>query len=131
LQRWVRDLNTFYRGEPAMHVLDCDQAGFAWIDCCDAENSVISLLRKSRNPNDTIAIVGNFTPVPRLNYQIGVPRGGFWQEILNSDAPLYGGSGQGNFGGMDAVPVPCHGRDYMLTVTVPPLGLVAFKRRTS
>ncbi len=129
LQRWVRDLNTFYRGEPAMHVLDCDPAGFEWIDCCDAETSVLSLLRKSRSPNDTLAIVCNFTPVPRHNYQIGVPQGGFWQEVLNSDAPLYGGSGQGNFGGTAAVPVPCHGRDYMLTITVPPLGLVAFKRK--
>jgi 1,4-alpha-glucan branching enzyme len=129
LQRWVRDLNTFYRGEPAMHVLDCDPAGFEWIDCCDAETSILSLLRKSRSPNDTLAIVCNFTPVPRHNYQIGVPQGGFWQEVLNSDAPLYGGSGQGNFGGTAAVPVPCHGRDYMLTITVPPLGLVAFKRK--
>jgi 1,4-alpha-glucan branching enzyme len=86
-------------------------------------------LRKSRSPNDTIAIVGNFTPVPRYNYQIGVPQGGFWEEVLNSDAPLYGGSGQGNLGGVESVPVPCHGRDYMLTVTVPPLGMVAFKHR--
>jgi 1,4-alpha-glucan branching enzyme len=130
LQRWVRDLNTFYRGEPAMHALDCDAAGFEWIDCCDAETSVLSLLRKSRSPNDTLAIVCNFTPVPRHNYQIGVPQGGFWQEVLNSDAPLYGGSGQGNLGGVTAVPVPCHGREYMLTLTVPPLGLVAFKRKT-
>jgi len=129
LQRWVRDLNTFYRGEPAMHVLDCDPAGFEWIDCCDAETSVVSLLRKSRAADDTIAIVCNYTPVPRHNYQIGVPQGGHWQEVLNSDAPLYGGSGQGNFGGVDAAPVPCHGRDYMLTITVPPLGMVAFKHR--
>jgi 1,4-alpha-glucan branching enzyme len=112
-----------------MHVLDCDAAGFEWIDCCDAESTVISLLRKSGSPNDTLAIVCNFTPLPRYNYQVGVPQGGFWQEVLNSDAPLYGGGGQGNFGGVEAVPVPCHGRDYMLTVTVPPLGLVAFKRR--
>jgi 1,4-alpha-glucan branching enzyme len=129
LQRWVRDLNTFYRGEPAMHVHDCNPAGFEWIDCCDAEASVLSLLRKSNSANDTLAIVCNFTPVPRYNYQIGVPEGGFWQEVLSSDAPLYGGNGQGNFGGVASVPVPCHGRDYMLTLTVPPLGLVAFKRR--
>ncbi|MHB1422672.1 MAG: 1,4-alpha-glucan branching protein GlgB [Gemmataceae bacterium] len=129
LQRWVRDLNTFYRGEPAMHVFDCDPSGFEWIDCCDAEASVLSLMRKGRSPNDSLAFVFNFTPIPRHNYQIGVPHGGFWQEVLNSDAPLYGGSGQGNLGGGEAVPVPCHGRDYMLTITVPPLGLVAFKRR--
>ena len=106
----MRDLNTFYRGEPAMHVLDCDPAGFEWIDCCDAETSVVSLLRKGRSPNDTIAIVCNFTPVPRHNYQIGVPQGGLWEEVLNSDAPLYGGSGQGNLGGVarrpGAVPRP-------------------------
>jgi len=127
LQRWVRDLNTFYRGEPAMHSLDCDPAGFEWIDCCDAEGGVISLLRKGRKPEDTIAIVGNFTPVPRYDYQIGVPRGGRWAEVLNSDAPLYGGSGQGNLGGVDAIPMAYHGRDYHLAITVPPLGMVAFK----
>jgi 1,4-alpha-glucan branching enzyme len=130
LQRWVRDLNTFYRGEPAMHRLDCDATGFEWIDCCDAETSTISLLRKSKAEDDTLAIVCNFTPVPRTNYQIGVPRGGFWEEVLNSDAPLYGGSGQGNLGGLHTAPVPCHGRDYMLTITVPPLGMVVFKRRS-
>jgi 1,4-alpha-glucan branching enzyme len=129
LQRWVRDLNTFYRGEPAMHVFDCEATGFEWIDCCDSEASVLSLLRKSRSADDTLAVICNFTPISRHNYQVGVPQGGFWQEVLNSDAPLYGGSGQGNLGGVDAVPVPCHGRDYMLTVTVPPLGMVAFKRK--
>ncbi len=129
LKRWVRDLNTFYRGEPAMHELDCDPAGFEWIDCCDAEASIISLLRKGRSPDDVVVIVCNFTPVPRHNYQLGVPQGGRWDEVLNSDAPLYGGSGQGNFGGVTAAPVPHHGREYTLTITVPPLGMVAFKRR--
>jgi 1,4-alpha-glucan branching enzyme len=129
LQRWVRDLNTFYRGEPAMHVLDCDQAGFEWVDCNDADTSVISLLRKGRAPEDTLLVVCNFTPVPRQNYQVGVPEGGHWAELLNSDAHLYGGSGQGNFGGVDAAPVSCHGRPYMLTITVPPLGMVVFKRK--
>jgi 1,4-alpha-glucan branching enzyme len=129
LQRWVRDLNTFYRGEPAMHVFDCNPAGFEWIDCCDAETSVLSLLRKGRTPADTVAVVCNFTPMPRHNYQIGVPRGGHWEEVLNSDAPLYGGSGQGNLGGVTAAPVPHHGREYTLTITVPPLGMVVFKNR--
>jgi 1,4-alpha-glucan branching enzyme len=128
VQRWVRDLNTFYRGEPAMHVLDCDAAGFEWIDCCDAENGVVSLLRKGKRPGDVVAVVLNFTPVPRHNYRVGVPSGGRWDEALNSDAPMYGGSGQGNFGGVTAAPVPQHGRDYLLTITVPPLGMVAFKR---
>jgi 1,4-alpha-glucan branching enzyme len=129
LQRWVRDLNTFYRAEPAMHVLDCDPAGFEWVDCNDAEGSVISLLRKGKAEGDCLLIVCNFTPVPRDNYRVGVPQGGWWDEILNSDAPLYGGSGQGNLGGHGAAPVPCHGRPYLLNITVPPLGMVVFKRR--
>jgi 1,4-alpha-glucan branching enzyme len=127
LKRWVRDLNTFYRGEPAMHVFDCDPAGFEWVDANDAENSTISLLRKSRDPKDTLLVVCNFTPVPKHNYQVGVPWGGWWGEVLNSDAPMYGGSGQGNLGGMLAAPVGRHGRPYLLTVTVPPLGIVVFK----
>jgi 1,4-alpha-glucan branching enzyme len=131
LQRWVRDLNTFYRAEPAMHQLDCDSAGFEWVDCNDSEASVVSLLRKARDPNDCILVVCNFTPVPRHNYHVGVPYGGQWDEVLNSDAPLYGGSGQGNFGGVEAAPVPCHGRPYLLTITAPPLGMVVFKHRQS
>ncbi len=130
LQRWVRDLNTAYRGLRALHELDCDSGGFEWVDANDAENSVVSFLRKSREPGDEVLVVCNFTPVPRHNYRVGVPRGGHWAEVLNSDAPLYGGSGQGNFGGVDAAPVPCHGRPYTLTVTVPPLGMVAFRRGT-
>jgi 1,4-alpha-glucan branching enzyme len=74
-------------------------------------------------------ILGNFTPVPRHNYRVGVVQGGRWEEVLNSDAPLYGGSGQGNMGGVTAAPVSWHGRDYTLHVTLPPLGMVAFKRR--
>jgi 1,4-alpha-glucan branching enzyme len=129
LQRWVRDLNTFYRGEPAFHELDCEPGGFEWIDCNDSEQSVISLMRKGKSPAERMIVVCNFTPVPRHNYRVGAPQGGRWDEVLNSDAPLYGGSGQGNFGGANAAPVSCHGRDYMLTVTVPPLGMVVFKKR--
>jgi 1,4-alpha-glucan branching enzyme len=127
LQRWVRDLNTIYRGEKALHELDCDQAGFEWVDCCDWESSTVSLLRKGKDPNDVVLVVCNFTPVPRQNYRVGVPRGGHWEEILNSDAELYGGSGVGNFGGREAVQVPHHGREYTLTVTLPPLGMVMFR----
>jgi 1,4-alpha-glucan branching enzyme len=128
LQRWVRDLNTAYRGERALHELDADRAGFEWIDANDAEYSVLSFLRKGKSPGDEVLVVCNFTPVPRHNYRVGVPHGGLWTELLNSDAPLYGGSGQGNFGGVEAAPVPSHGRPYTLTVTAPPLGLVAFRR---
>src|SRR5206468_2120752 len=127
LQRWVRDLNTFYRGERAMHELDCETGGFEWVNADDAENSVVSFLRKGRAGATDVLVLCNFTPVPRHNYRVGVPRGGRWVEVLNSDAPLYGGSGQGNFGGVTAAPVPSHGRPYTLTLTVPPLGMVAFK----
>jgi 1,4-alpha-glucan branching enzyme len=127
LQRWVRDLNTWYRGEAALHQLDTDPAGFAWIDCNDAEASVLTYLRRGKQPADTLAIACNFTPVPRHNYRIGVPAAGHWREILNSDALLYGGSGQGNMGGLDAAPVACHGHFQSLNVTLPPLGIVVFK----
>src|SRR5207248_11194645 len=114
LQRWVRDLNATYRGEPAFHELDCDQAGFEWVDCNDSEQSVISLLRKGKSPDQRLLIACNFTPVPRSNYRVGVDHGGLWEEVLNSDAPLYGGSGQGNIGGVRAAPVSWHGRPYLL-----------------
>jgi 1,4-alpha-glucan branching enzyme len=127
LQRWVRDLNTWYRGEPALHQLDTNPAGFAWIDCNDADASVLTYLRRGRQAVDTLAIACNFTPLPRPNYRLGVPAGGYWREILNSDAPLYGGSGQGNLGGVDATPVACHGHFQSINVTLPPLGMVVFK----
>jgi 1,4-alpha-glucan branching enzyme len=129
LARWVRDLNTFYRGQSPLHELDCEPAGFSWIDCNDAENSVVSFIRAGRQPGDEMAVVLNFTPIPRHNYRLGVPHGGQWEEILNSDAPLYGGSGQGNFGGVTAAPVPRHGKPYMLTITAPPLGMVLFRHK--
>jgi 1,4-alpha-glucan branching enzyme len=128
LQRWVRDLNTTMRGEPALYELDADPGGFEWIDCNDVARSVVTFVRKSRRPEDTLLLVCNFTPVPRHNYRVGAPEGGFWKEILNSDAPLYGGSGQGNMGGVDASPLPLHARPWSLSVTAPPLGVVVFKR---
>jgi 1,4-alpha-glucan branching enzyme len=128
LYRWIQHLNIFYRGERAMHELDFDPAGFEWIDFGDADNSVISFLRKGRSPNHAILVVCNFTPVPRHNYRIGVPAGGFWKELLNSDALEYGGSGQGNLGGLEASPVPAHGKYHSLSVTLPPLGMVVFKQ---
>jgi 1,4-alpha-glucan branching enzyme len=130
LQRWVRDLNTLYRGESALHQLDCDPAGFEWIDCNDSEQSVITLLRKGKDSNDQILCAFNFTPLPRHGYQVGVPMSGRWQELLNSDAPLYAGSGQGNFGGVEASSTPWHGRPYSLDLTLPPLAMVAFKSGT-
>jgi 1,4-alpha-glucan branching enzyme len=129
LARWVRDLNTIYRGEPALHQLDTEPGGFEWIDASDADSSVICFLRKGRDPEQEIVVVCNFTPLTRHNYAVGVPRGGHWEEILNSDAKLYGGSGQGNLGGVAAAPIAKHGRPYLLNITAPPLGMVLFKRR--
>jgi 1,4-alpha-glucan branching enzyme len=127
LQRWVRDLNALYRDEPALHELDCDASGFAWIDCNDSQQSVLTFLRRGRSPSETLVVACNFTPVPRTDYRIGVPWAGQWREILNSDAPTYGGSGLGNLGAVTATTVPFHGRPYSLSVTLPPLAIVVFK----
>jgi 1,4-alpha-glucan branching enzyme len=127
LQRWVRDLNTLYRGRDALHELDSDPAGFEWVDCKDFQRSVISFLRRGRNPAEQLLLVYNFTPVVRQNYRIGVSQDGYWKEVLNSDAPLYGGSGQGNLGGLSTVPLPIHGRPFSLNVLLPPLAMVVFQ----
>jgi 1,4-alpha-glucan branching enzyme len=128
LKRWVRDLNTAYRGVPALHELDCNPDGFRWIDCNDNAQSVLSMLRKGRSASDVVLIVCNFTPVPRSNYRVGVPLGGQWDEILNSDATMYGGSGQGNIGGLKTTPVGWHGHPQSLNLTLPPLGIVVFRK---
>jgi 1,4-alpha-glucan branching enzyme len=129
VRHWVRDLNHCYRTEPAWHELDCDAAGFEWVDCGDAEAGVVCLLRKGRDGKEMLLFVCNFTPVPRQGYGVGVPHGGRWDEILNSDAPLYGGSGQGNKGGMFTEAGWAHGRTELLRVTAVPLGMVVFKWR--
>ncbi len=128
LLRWVQHLNILYRGESALFELDFDPAGFEWVDCTDTDNSVVCFLRKGRNPDYAVLVVCNFTPVARYDYHVGVPAGGFWRELLNSDAREYGGSGHGNFGGVEAVPVPMHGRSQSLSLTLPPLGIVVFKK---
>jgi 1,4-alpha-glucan branching enzyme len=127
LQKWVADLNQTYRSEPALHELDCDPAGFEWVDCNDVENSIISLLRKGKSPSEVVLAICNFTPLPRYNYRVGVPFGGFWKELLNSDAQEYGGSGIGNLGGVEAQEFPVHGRPYSVDVTLPPLSVIFFK----
>ncbi|HYO26479.1 MAG TPA: 1,4-alpha-glucan branching protein GlgB [Lacipirellulaceae bacterium] len=126
LSRCLTALNERYRDEPALHQLDCDAAGFEWIDTGDSDRCVISFLRRSAS-GETIAAVLNFTPVPRLNYQIGAPRSGHWRELFNSDAKEHGGAGYGNFGGVEASPVAMHGRTHSLTLTLPPLGAVFLK----
>ena len=127
LQRWVADLNRLYREEPAMHEVDHAAEGFEWVDCTDAQASVIAFLRKPRRAGATLLVVCNFTPLPRANYLLGVPRAGFWQEALNSDAELYGGSGWGNLGGVESAPVGSHGQRFSVTVTLPPLSVVVFR----
>ncbi|HTT36134.1 MAG TPA: 1,4-alpha-glucan branching protein GlgB [Burkholderiales bacterium] len=127
LKDWVRDLNRFYRGEPALFELDFSPEGFEWIDCNDADNSVVSFLRKGHRHDDVVLVVCNFTPVLRESYAIGVPRGGYWRECLNSDATPYGGGGQGNLGGVEAAPVPSHGRQHSLKLRLPPLSALMLK----
>jgi 1,4-alpha-glucan branching enzyme len=128
IARWLEDLNRAYREEPALHEHDCNPEGFEWIDGSDAENCVLVFLRKGTDPRRAIVAAFNFTPVVRTNYRFGVPGRGYWKELLNSDASEYGGSGQGSSGGVDAVPIPMHGRTHSLTVTLPPLGVVFFQR---
>jgi 1,4-alpha-glucan branching enzyme len=127
--RWLADLNRLYREEPALHQRDCAAGGFVWIDANDADSSVFALLRQGDEGTAPVVAVFNCTPQPRTNYRVGVPGGGFWREILNSDARHYGGSGQGNMGGVEASPLPLHGRSHSLTLTLPPLGAVFLKSR--
>jgi 1,4-alpha-glucan branching enzyme len=126
--RWVSELNRVYRDEPALHEIDFSQEGFEWIEANDAQYSALAFLRKARNRNAPIVLAAcNFTPLPRQNYVLGVPRAGRWREILNSDAKEYGGAGWGSLGGVDAAPVGAHGRPHSITVTLPPLSAVFFR----
>jgi 1,4-alpha-glucan branching enzyme len=123
VQRWVRDLNRFYRATPALHELDFSAEGFAWVDCANADISVISYLRMGSG-SPPVLIACNFTPVPRANYRLGVPAGGRWRECLNSDATDYGGSGQGNLGAVVAEEIAAHGHAHSLRVRLPPLAVI-------
>jgi 1,4-alpha-glucan branching enzyme len=121
VRQWMRDLNAVYRETPALYQRDFTPDGFEWVDCNDSENSTLAFLRKGHEPHDMALVLCNFTPVPRDNYRIGVPRGGQWRERLNSDAREYGGGGIGNFGVVEAAPLPSHGRSHSLTLRLPPL----------
>jgi 1,4-alpha-glucan branching enzyme len=125
LRRWLADLNRFYRAQPALHALDFATAGFRWIEANDRENSVLSFLRCARDGNPVL-VVCNFTPVLRTNYVVGVPAHAVWREALNSEASVYGGSGAGNFGRAEAMPVPAHGQPMSLALTLPPHGILFF-----
>jgi 1,4-alpha-glucan branching enzyme len=128
LQRWVTDLNRLYRNERALHEGDCEPRGFEWVDCRDADAGVLSFLRRTEAGDDSVLVVCNFTPVPRKGYRLGAPSAGFWKEILNSDAEVYGGSGWGNFGGVEAAGIPHHGRTFSIELSLPPLGILFLKR---
>jgi 1,4-alpha-glucan branching enzyme len=125
LQRFVSDLNHLYQAEPALHQVDFEPAGFSWIDCNDFEASVISFIRRARNPDDFVVVVLNWTPVVRREYRVGVPAPGFYREVLNSDAGIYGGSNVGNAGGVPAELIAAHGHAQSVSLTLPPLsGLI-------
>jgi 1,4-alpha-glucan branching enzyme len=127
LQRWIKDLNRFYRSQPALYELDFELGGFEWIDCTDCEQSVLSFLRESKSKDDMLLVICNFTPVLRRDYRVGVPSEGCWTEVLNSNRKEYGGSGQSTLGNLVAEPVPFHGRDHSLSLTLPPLGILVLK----
>ena len=124
VQRLVADLNRQYRGRPSLHQLDCETAGFAWMDCSDADQSIVAFARFGRAPGDLTVCVCNFTPVPRHGYRVGVPRGGFYREILNTDSAYYGGSDLGNGGGVVGEAIPWHGQSHSVLLALPPLAAV-------
>jgi len=130
MQQFIKDLNSIYRSEPALYENDFDWAGFAWIDANDSDNSVFSFVRNAKSSDEFIAVVSNFTPVPRYNYRLGVSKPGFYKEILNSDSEHYWGSNVGNDGGCQSEDIPAHGRAQSLSLTLPPLATIMLKLQT-
>jgi 1,4-alpha-glucan branching enzyme len=126
MQNWLRGLNRAHRSEPSLHEIDFSHDGFEWIDAGNAEQSVVAFVRKSRS-GPPVLVVTNFTPVPRQNFLIGVPQRGVWRELLNSDALEYGGSGWGNLGSVESVPVSSHGRTDSLNLQLPPLATIMLR----
>jgi len=127
LQKLVGTLNGLYRKHPALHATDDHPEGFQWVDPHDRDESTLSWLRKDPRTGEVLLVACNFTPVLRQGRRLGVPRPGAWREIFNSDAPEYGGQGRGNFGGVDAFPIPWHGQPHSVVVTLPPLAAVVFQ----
>ena len=127
LQRFIADLNRLYRSEPALWEADYDPEGFSWVDCSDQENSVLSFIRQSRDRASQLLVVLNLTPVARRPYRVGLPRGGFWREVLNSDAEIYGGSNQGNLGGVRADDYQVQNQPFSAPFTLPPMSVVVFR----
>jgi 1,4-alpha-glucan branching enzyme len=131
LQRLVSQLNRVYRGAPALYQQDFTPSGFEWVVADDAEHSVFAFVRKARDGHPPLLVVSNMTPVPRTNYLLGVPLGGFWRELINTDAVEFGGSGWGNLGGVESAPVRSHGRMHSVCVSLPPLSTLIFEHRPS
>lgn len=127
IQKWTHDLNHLYKNESSLYEFDCNPNGFEWVDCQDNEQSILAYLRKGKYFKDSILVVLNFTPVPRWDYRIGVPLGGYWKELLNSDATEYGGSGIGNYGGVWSDNHWHHGREHSISIKVPPLSVMMFQ----
>jgi 1,4-alpha-glucan branching enzyme len=129
LQLFVRELNWFYRANRPLYEVDFHWSGFEWADFHDADNSIISFVRYAEDRSDFLLICCNFTPVPRIGYEVGVPAAGYYAEVLNSDSELFGGSNMGNGGGAMSRPEPRHGRADSLKITLPPLSVVIFRKR--
>ncbi|MCB0153327.1 MAG: 1,4-alpha-glucan branching protein GlgB, partial [Anaerolineae bacterium] len=131
VQRFVRDLNQLYKNEPALYEDDFNWTGFTWIDANDSENSVFAFMRNAKSTDEFIVVVSNLTPVPRESYRVGVPKIGYYSEILNSDSEHYWGGNMGNDGGQGAEEVPMHGHPYSLSLTLPPLATIMLKLASS
>jgi 1,4-alpha-glucan branching enzyme len=129
IQKLMQDLLRVYRDEPALHEVDFHNEGFDWVDFQDSASSVIAFDRLSRDRRSVLTVACNFTPVPREGYRIGVRDGGTYAEVLNTDSSIYGGGNAGNAGRVQAEAIPCHGRPFSVTVTLPPLGIVVFRRQ--
>jgi 1,4-alpha-glucan branching enzyme len=130
IMRWVRDLNALHRAEPALHALDADPHGFEWIDASDAEGGTLCFLRRGPSGTDVVVVALNLTPMPHERFRIGLPDSGVWHEALNSDAEVYGGSGMGNLGRVEAEPSPWHGRPASARIVLPPLSCLFFRPGT-
>ena len=127
VQNFVTDLNHFIGNRPALWQADYDYAGFSWIDCNDRDNSVLSFLRQTADGKNQTVVILNLTPVPRPSYRVGLPQGGYWKEVFNSDAGIYAGSNTGNGGGIQAEPVPTHGHAQSAAFFLPPLSVIVFQ----
>jgi 1,4-alpha-glucan branching enzyme len=126
-QKFVADLNQLYQKSPGLWQADYDHNGFSWIDCNDRDNSVLSFLRQTADGRNQTVVILNLTPVPREAYRVGLPQGGHWKEVLNSNGAPYGGTNSGNGGGVEAQPVPAHARSHSAAFFLPPLSLIVFQ----